>query len=100
MPKSYSEKFLIEVQKLDPQAMGVKLAKLCIKSNIPISYVAEKLNISRMTAHSWFRGGKVRLKSMHKVSSLMDIIEQGLADGELPAPTRIKTKDYLDSTKL
>lgn len=100
MPKFYSEKFLIEVQKLDPQATGVRLAKLCIKANVPISYVAERLEVSRMTTHSWFRGGKIRHKMLDKIQNLMSNIEQGLADGVLPAPTRIKTMDYLNSVKV
>jgi hypothetical protein len=95
MPKSYSEKFLLEVQKVDPQAMGVKLAKLCIKTNVPISYVADRLEVSRMTVHSWFRGGKIRLSLINRVEHFIKFIEQGLADGELPAPTMVQTKDYL-----
>jgi hypothetical protein len=48
-----------------------------------------------MTVHSWFRGGKIRLSLINRVEHFIKFIEQGLADGELPAPTMVQTKDYL-----
>ena len=36
--------------------LGVKLGKICVAKNIPVSDVAEYLKVSRMTVYSWFLG--------------------------------------------
>lgn len=40
----------------DPRHIGVRLGKWCIRMNIPVTEVAQKFGVSRMTVYSWFTG--------------------------------------------
>lgn len=59
MSKGYSALTIREVQEANPTLLGVKLAKICIDRNIPVSDVAEFFGVSRVTVYSWFRGKAV-----------------------------------------
>ena len=59
MPKKYSQSFLIELGKADNERLGVKLAKACVRADLPIIEVAKVFGVSRMTIHTWFRGGAI-----------------------------------------
>ena len=48
MARPYSEEFLLDLKNFDPKRLGVRLAKLCVKSNLPAQYVAEVFEVSRM----------------------------------------------------
>jgi DNA invertase Pin-like site-specific DNA recombinase len=97
MPKPYSDKFLLGLQHADPDHLGVQLAKLCIKANIPYSYVATSLNTTRMTLHAWFREGKIRKHNSEKIQAFMDNVEQALADGKLPASNYTEAKLFVET---
>ena len=62
MARSYSQSFLETLNTMDPNNLGVQLAKLCVKANLPTSYVARKVGVSRFTIHSWFRGQDIGRK--------------------------------------
>jgi len=100
MARTYSEAFLINVHKLDAEREGVKLAKACIKANLPAHYVANALGVSRMTIYSWFRGKPIRDKNTQLVKSFIKALDDGMADGVLPATTMISAKEYTDSVSL
>ena len=85
MPRPYSNRFILGLNKADDRILGIQLAKLCLKANLPIKYVAQGVGTSRMTVHSWFRGGPMKHQNHQKVIKFMDAVEQGLADGVLPA---------------
>jgi transposase len=55
MPKKYSPRFLVELNNLDEEKLGVRLAKACVNADLPITDVAKVFGVSRMTIHSWFR---------------------------------------------
>ena len=59
MAKGYSALTIREVQEANPTLLGVKLAKVCINRNIPVSDVAEFFGVSRVTVYAWFRGKAV-----------------------------------------
>lgn len=59
MSKGYSALTIREVQEANPTLLGVKLAKICIDRNIPVSDVAEFFGVSRVTVYAWFRGKAV-----------------------------------------
>ena len=42
MSKKYSQEFLLELNTLDGDRMGVKLAKACVNADLPITEVAKK----------------------------------------------------------
>jgi predicted site-specific integrase-resolvase len=56
--------------------IGVKLAKLCVKADVPPIEVAEKCNVSRLTVYTWFRGGAIRSRNLEKVKILIKELEQ------------------------
>lgn len=96
MPRTYSEAFLIELHKANPNRAGTALALACVKANIPAKYVAEALEVTRMTVFSWFRGKPIRHKNLLKVEVLTDLIESDTAKGILPAKNMPAAKAYIE----
>ncbi len=43
----------------DQQSLGVRLGRVCISENIPVSNVAKRLGVSRQTIYNWFSGASV-----------------------------------------
>ena len=72
----YSEKFRLELNKLNDNLMGVKLAKLCVKANVAPIEVAERCQVSRLTVYTWFRGGAIRSKNLEKIKILIKELEK------------------------
>jgi len=97
MPRPYSDKFLLGLNHADSDNLGVQLAKICVKSNLPTMYVADSFNVSRMSIHNWFRGNYIRQKNIKKIEKFINLIEEGLADGILPAINFPEAREYLES---
>lgn len=97
MARPYSEQFLISLQKADPTRIGVQLGKICVKANLPTTYVAEAFNVSRMSIHSWFRGQYVREKNYERITKFIELVNKGLDKGILPAVTSTDAKDFIHS---
>jgi predicted transcriptional regulator len=95
MPRPYDHKFLLDLQKADPNRLGVKLGRVCVEANLPAAYVAKVLETSRTTVYSWFRGQGIREERRTRVETFIDIIEKDMKDGVLPAATIIDAKLYL-----
>jgi len=43
-------------KKADRRHLGVAVGRLCIAQSIPVSDVADRLGVSRMTIYNWFMG--------------------------------------------
>ncbi len=43
-------------KKADRRHLGVAVGRLCIAQSIPVSDVADRLGVSRMTVYNWFMG--------------------------------------------
>lgn len=97
MARPYSQDFLANLQTMNPDNLGVQMAKLCVKANLPTLYVARKVGVSRFTIHSWFRGQEIRDKNKVRVIKLIEEVNKGFSDGHLPAPTLSIAQQYLDS---
>lgn len=54
--RGHSSRFVQAVASADPAHPGVKLAKLCIKHEVPIAAVAAKLKVTRATMYHWAVG--------------------------------------------
>lgn len=54
--RGYSTGFVRAVNSADPKLIGVQLARICIKKNIPVTDVAEYLGVSRQSIYMWFVG--------------------------------------------
>jgi len=98
MPRFYSERFMIAVHQLDDERLGVKLAKACIDNNIPATYVAVVMGVSRMTIHSWFRGKPLRDKNATLVKQFINLISEGVSTGSLPAQKMNEAKDFIEKS--
>jgi len=98
MPRFYSERFMLAVHQLDGERLGVQLAKACIDNNIPATYVAEVMGVSRMTIHSWFRGKPLRDKNASLVKHFISLLNEGVATGVLPAQKMTEAKDFIDKS--
>lgn len=95
MPRTYSEEFIRELY-AQPETLGTRLGKVCIKVNFPAHYVADVLNVSRMTVHTWIRGKvTIRKNNAAVVEKFLSLVEEDLANGVLPAASRAATKQYL-----
>lgn len=45
-----------DIQDANPLMLGVKLGKACVAKEIPVTEVAEYLDVSRTTIYAWFMG--------------------------------------------
>lgn len=97
MARPYSERFLLDLNKADPTRIGVQLGKVCVKANLPTSYVAKAFNVSRMSIHSWFRGQYVREKNYEKINKFIGLVNKGLDKGILPAMTTKQAREFIDA---
>ena len=97
MARPYSDKFLLGLNHADSKRIGVKLAKVCVKQGFPVIHVATAFGVSRMAIHCWFRGGAVRDKNNTRIEIFIDLVEEGLANGSLPALNAPHAKTYLES---
>jgi hypothetical protein len=97
MPRPYSDSFILGLEKADERILGVQLAKLCLKANLPIKYVAQGVGTSRQAVHAWFRGGPMKYHNHQKVKKFMSQVERGLADGTLPAHDIACARVFIES---
>jgi hypothetical protein len=96
MSRTYSEAFLIELHKGNPNRAGTALALACVKANLPAKYVAVALEVTRMTVFSWFRGKPIRHKNLLRVETFTDLVESDTAKGILPAKNTAAAKTYIE----
>jgi hypothetical protein len=96
MSRTYSEEFLIELHKANPNRAGTALALACVKANLPAKYVAVALEVTRMTVFSWFRGKPIRHKNLLRVETFTDLVESDTAKGILPAKNTAAAKTYIE----
>jgi len=95
MPRTYSESFLVDMYKADPNNPGVALARACVDGNLPAKYVAMVLGVTRMAVYAWFRGNPIRVKNRQVVEAFTRLVRKDLEDGRLPAKSIADAKTYL-----
>lgn len=95
MPTKYSTQLVESVLCADKPGLGQELAKVCIEANLPALYVAKVLGVTRMTLHTWFRGGNIRQAKKERINLFIDLVEEDTRKGVLPAPTFKAAKEYL-----
>jgi hypothetical protein len=93
--RPYSDEFLRFLADTRERTLGIELAKLCVKANIPASHVAKALEASRMTVYGWFRGRDIRAKKRKAIEVFMDIVRQDLEMGTLPAKNPAEARSYI-----
>jgi hypothetical protein len=97
MPRPYSEIFIRELARADQKNLGIRLANVCVKAQLPALYVSNALNVSRRTMHLWFRGNEVSSLNQAKVEDFIKEVEADLEEGLLPAKGLKAAKEYLQS---
>lgn len=97
MGRPYTEQFLKVLYAADTQQVGVQLGRLCVESNIPATYVAAALGVSRVTVYSWYRGSDIRMKKRREVEAMIRLLKQDTGAGILPAKTFVDAKLYIES---
>ena len=97
MPRSYGEKFLRQLADTqnDENNLGIDLAKLCVKANLPMVYVCKALDVTKLTIFHWFRGREIRPANRPKVHVFMALVERDTEAGVLPAPDMKAAKAYI-----
>ena len=71
--KTYTVLMEQAINDANPFYLGVKLAKICMKLDIPVSDVAEYLGVSHSTVLGWFVGKRdVSPKHSETVQKLID----------------------------
>ena len=96
MSRSYSEAFLLELHKANPNRIGTQLAHACVNANLPAKYVATAMGVSRMTIYSWFRGKPLRFKNQLLAEKLIECIDEDTKREMLPVKNNLGAKAYLD----
>lgn len=96
MPRTLSPELREQLESAE-ETLGVSLAKLCIKAGLPALYVATMLDVSRMTLHTWFRGGNIRDDRKIKIEKFMQLIEDDIQAGVLPKKNLNETKRYAEA---
>lgn len=97
MSRSYSHKILLHLHKADPTRLGVKLGRLCVEANLPAAYVAKALEVSRISLYNWFKGKGIREEKRKVVEVFMDLVNEDMKNGTLPATNVITAKLYIES---
>ena len=98
MPRTYSEAYLRKLND-DPNeacSLGIDLAKVCTKANLPMTYVAKALGVSKLTIFHWFRGRDVRPSRRPHVNAFIALVERDTVEGKLPAVNMKAAKAYIE----
>ena len=57
MSSGYSLRIRDLNAKADKRKIGVRLGRVCIKHDVPVSVVAKHMGVTRATVYNWFCGG-------------------------------------------
>lgn len=96
MARTYGNEFINLIATTESTRTGINLAKACLKANLPAKYVAQLMNVSRMTIYSWFRGKPLRDKNEEAAKVFIKLIETDLVNGKLPVRNLSMAKQYID----
>jgi hypothetical protein len=96
MTRTYGKELQKLISREDDSRLGVELARVCVNANLPAIHVAGIFGVSRMTIHSWFRGGMIRMSYRPTIDRFMDQVEDDMGKERLPAESVAEAKSYLD----
>ena len=96
MTRPYSPELKELVVKSKGYKLGIDLGKTCMRANLPATYIAEILDPTRMTIHTWFRGGAIRSSKRRKIEVFIELMEEDFKSGVLPAKTLKEARTYTE----
>jgi len=97
MSRPYSDKLLVELSRNDSDSIGLSLARLCVKLNLPMMHLAKALNVSRWTLHKWFRGEVISSRYKKDLEVAYEIISEAEKNEKLPAPRKVAKEFILNN---
>jgi hypothetical protein len=56
MSKGYSLRLLDLNRRAPSKLLGVRLGRACIKHDVPVTIVAQRMGVTRQTVYHWFAG--------------------------------------------
>ncbi len=56
MSYGYTKRLSIRNKQADGSMLGVKLGRVCISKEVPVTVIATSLGVSRQTVYNWFAG--------------------------------------------
>jgi hypothetical protein len=59
MPTGYSIFISEAIRNANPQLLAVKLGRICVERDIPVTDIADFFKVSRVTVYGWFKGTTV-----------------------------------------
>ena len=57
MSYGYTARLIVLNKEASISSLGVRLGRICIKHDVPVSTVATAMGVSRQTVYNWFTGG-------------------------------------------
>jgi hypothetical protein len=95
MTRPYSPKLLDTVENAGTYRLGLDLANTCIKAGLPAAYIAQVFDTTRMTIHTWFRGGAIRFSKRERIEIFIKLVEEDTRKGLLPCKNLRDARAYL-----
>lgn len=95
MSGKYSAELIATVRSLHVRSLGQDLAYLCIEGNLPATYVAQVLGVTRVTLHAWFRGKEIKAHRVPKIEAFIRLLTHDLEKKVLPVTTLEQARAYL-----
>jgi len=75
--RGYNTKTIHQLSLVSSDSLGVKLGKVCVAKNIPVTDVAEFFGVSRQAIYMWFKGKASPRKDLReKVERLVEKLSQ------------------------
>jgi len=71
MSYGYSKRLVQLNNKADQSLLGVRLGRVCIEYDVPVSVIAAKIGVSRQTVYNWFCGASVP-RAQREVQDFID----------------------------
>jgi hypothetical protein len=96
MARSLSGALLIKLNREGNNSLGAELGKLCSKANLSLVHVSRALRVTRMTVHSWLRGGKIRAKNEIIIKTFIILVRGDIDEKVLPARSFKASKAYIE----
>jgi len=97
MPRPYGEKFLLWLYQQEGGTLEMRLAKTCVEANLPMSYVAAAIGVSKISIFKWFRGRKINSSNQRMVEVFLDLVQKDTEAGVLPAQSIRHAKHYIET---
>lgn len=80
---------------METRTLGQELILLCNEARLPVVYVSQVLQVSRMTMYVWAKGGTIRKAKHAKIRALMRAVKGDMESGRLPAKSVREARSFL-----